>query len=84
MKVIDEKFESDLKGKITCEDPDDFADKENRIEYTGNIRRIKTIFGKIKLQAEFYMLTIRWSMWSKDTYNTIKIGPYWKTINEKH
>lgn len=78
MKVIDNKTNKQLKGKvINLGYPNDYTSEEAMIEFTGKTRRIKTIFGKIKEQAEIYVLIKHWDLWNHKKYRLIKKGPYW-------
>lgn len=78
MKVIDSTINQQLRGKvINLKDPNDFSSEDVMIEFTGKTRRIKTIFGKIKEQAEIYVLIKHWDLWNHKTYHLVKKGPYW-------
>ena len=78
MKIIDTNFNEQLRGKvISVGDKDNYMMEEAAIEFTGRTRKIKTIFGRIKEQAEIYVITKHWDMWHHNTYRLIKNGPYW-------
>lgn len=78
MKIIDTSFDEKLKNKELNVGRDSFFLEEATIRYTGNIRRIKTIFGKIKEQKEFYIIKKHWDMWNYCKFKTIKNGPHWE------
>lgn len=78
MKVIKTDFNKQLKGKELTVGADSIFTEEVTIRYTGNTRHIKTIFGKIKEQAEFYIIKKHWDLWNHNSYRTIKNGPHWE------
>ena len=80
MKIIDTSFNEQLKNKTLKVGADSFLSEEATIKFTGNTRRIKDIFGKVKEQSEFYLIKRKYSMWNSEEYKTIKQGPYWKKI----
>ena len=77
MKIIDINFNKELKGKTLNIGTDSVFTEEAVLKFTGNTRRIKNIFGKVKEQAEFYILTKKYNLWNTGEYKTVKRGPYW-------
>lgn len=78
MKIIKSEFKKDLEGKELTVGSDSVFCEEVTLRYTGNTRHIKTIFGKIKEQAEFYIVKQHWDLWNNNKYRLIKNGPYWE------
>lgn len=78
MKVMNSYFDENLKNKKIRVGKDSFFSEEATIKYTGNVRKIKTIFGKIKEQKEFYIVKKQWSMWNYNTFKIIENGPHWQ------
>lgn len=70
MKIIDVYFNKKIKDTIS-------SMETSIIKYTGNMRRIKTIFGKVKEQKEFYIIEKRCSIWN-NSCSLIENGPHWK------
>lgn len=78
MKIIDISFDADLRNKTLTVGADSEFCEEDTIKFTGYTRRVKDIFGKVKEQAQFYVLTKKYSFWKKGEYKIIEKGPYWK------
>lgn len=71
MKILKTSFD------INLQDQEDIVNGEH-IVYTGKIRIIRTILGKIKEQKEFYIIKQQWDMWNNKKHRIVKNGPHWK------
>lgn len=77
MKILNTSFDETLKDKRITIGTDCPVSEEETIRYTGNIRKIRTIFGKVKEQKEFYIIKKQWDMWDHKTYKIVENGPHW-------
>lgn len=78
MKILKTYVDEKLKNKILRVGKDCSFSEEATIKYTGNIRIIRTIFGKTKEQREFYIIKKQWSLWDHNKYKIVTNGPHWK------
>lgn len=56
---------------------------ETKVKYTGNYRKVKNIFGKVKIQKEYYLYTRELNLITYEYFWNCNCKLYWKNINEK-